>query len=219
MRPSSPTSRRARLPSGTTFALSDDPNVNGQADPLLAGDEDPTRITVAIAPPTALLKANTQATASVGEVFTYRITVPSVPDTSPLYNVRILDDLSASAADLRFVSVTRISGSQPWTPVNTGTATSLVIEDPALGIDIPAGQQVVVEIAVLVENTATNVIGLQFTNTASYVYNRINDATVSVRPGAPGTTAADDDRRARPVDARKRRPGQHVRSARRRRSR
>ena len=112
-----------------------------------------------------------------------------MPDTSPLYNVRILDDLSASAADLRFVSVTRISGSQPWTPVNTGTATSLVIEDPALGIDIPAGQQVVVEIAVLVENTATNVIGLQFTNTASYVYNRVNNATVSVRPGAPGTTA------------------------------
>ena len=179
----------ARLPNGTTFALSDDPNVNGQADPLLDGDEDPTRITVAIAPPTALLKANTQATASVGEVFTYRITVPSVPDTSPLYNVRILDDLTASAADLRFVSVTKISGSQPWTPVNTGTATSLVIEDPALGIDIPAGQQVVVEIAVLVENTATNVIGLQFTNTASYVYNRINDATVSVRPGGPGTTA------------------------------
>jgi uncharacterized repeat protein (TIGR01451 family)/fimbrial isopeptide formation D2 family protein len=135
-----------------------------------------------------LLKANTQATASVGDVFTYRITVPSVPDSSPLYNVRILDDLTASAADLRFVSVTKISGSQPWTPVNTGTATSLVIEDPVTGIDIPAGEQIVVEIAVLLENTTTNVIGLQFTNTASYVYNRINASTVSQRPGGPGTT-------------------------------
>ena len=177
-----------RLPNGTTFALSDDPNVNGQADPFVAGDEDPTRIVVALAPPSALVKANTQATASVGEVFTYRITVPSAPDSSPLYNVRILDDLTASAADLRFVSVTKISGSQPWTPVNTGTATNLVIEDPTVGIDIPAGEQVVVEIAVQLENTTTNVVGLQFTNTASYVYNRINDNVVSQRPGGPGTT-------------------------------
>ena len=178
----------ARLPDDTTLALSDDPNVNGQADPLVDGDEDPTRVLVQLPPPAALLKANTQATASVGEVFTYRITVPSAPDPSPLYNVRILDDLTASAADLRFVSVTKISGSQPWTPVNTGTATNLVIEDPTVGIDIPAGEQVVIEIAVLLENTTTNVIGLQFTNTASYVYSRINGNTVSQRPGGPGTT-------------------------------
>ena len=31
---------------GTPFALSDDPNVNGQADPFVAGDEDPTRVQV-----------------------------------------------------------------------------------------------------------------------------------------------------------------------------
>ena len=179
----------ARLPNGTTFALSDDPNVNGQADPLVAGDEDPTRVTVTLPPPAALLKSNTQATASVGEIFTYRVTVPAVPDSSPLYNVRILDDLTASAADLRFVSVTKISGSQAWTPVNTGTATSLVIEDPAVGIDIPAGEQAVIEIAVQLENTASNVIGLQFTNTASYLYQRLNAGTVAPRPGAPGTTA------------------------------
>jgi large repetitive protein len=178
----------ARLADGTTFALSDDPNVNGQADPSVMGDEDPTRVVVTLPPPTALAKANTQLTAAVGEVFTYRITVPAVPDTAPLYNVRILDDLTASAADLRFISVTKVSGSQPWTPVNTGTATSLVIEDTTVGIDIPAGEQIVVEIAVQLENTTTNVIGLQFTNTAAYVYSRINDNAVSQRPGSPGTT-------------------------------
>lgn len=177
-----------RLVNGTLFALSDDPNVNGQADPLVAGDEDPTRVVIEVPPPAALLKANTQATAAVGEVFTYRITVPSVPDSLPIYNVRIVDDLTASAADLRFVSVTKISGSQPWTPVNTGTATSLVIEDTTIGIDIPAGEQIVVEIAVQLVNTATNVVGLQFTNTGSYFYNRIDDNTPSTRPGDPGTT-------------------------------
>ncbi|HXW10058.1 MAG TPA: hypothetical protein VD737_05555, partial [Steroidobacteraceae bacterium] len=177
------------LVGGATYALSDDPNVNGIADPQVAGDEDPTRVTITLPLPTALAKANTQATASVGEVFRYRITVPSAPFAFPLYDVRILDDLGASAADLRFVSVTKVSGSQPWTPVNLGTATNLVIADPTVGIDIPAGEQVVVEVAVLLENTATNVAGLQFTNTASYTFNRANGNVTTQRPGGPGTTA------------------------------
>ena len=47
--------------------------------------------------------------------------------------------------------------------VNTGSATSLVIEEPmAIGIDIPAGEQVVIEITVRLRDTATNVAGLQF---------------------------------------------------------
>ncbi|NIR38514.1 MAG: hypothetical protein GWN79_15240, partial [Actinobacteria bacterium] len=32
-----------RLDDGSDFALSDDPNVNGTADPDVPGDEDPTR--------------------------------------------------------------------------------------------------------------------------------------------------------------------------------
>src|SRR6185295_12112566 len=35
-----------RLSNGTTFALSDDPNVNGAANPAVSGDEDPTRVTI-----------------------------------------------------------------------------------------------------------------------------------------------------------------------------
>ncbi len=178
-----------RLANNTLLMLSDDPYVNGQSDPLVAGDEDPTRVLIQVPLPAALGKANTQANAAVGEVFTYRITVPSAPYRFAMYDVRILDDLSASAADLRFVSVTKIAGSEPWTPVNTGTATSLVIEDPTIGIDIPAGEQIVVEIAVLLENTATNAPGLQFTNTGSYTYNRINSDAASQQPGDPGTTA------------------------------
>jgi hypothetical protein len=176
------------LVNGSTFALSDDPYVNGQADPLLAGDEDPTRILITMPSPAALAKANTQATAAIGEVFRYRVTVPSTPFAYPLYDVRILDDLAASAADLRYVSVTKISGSQPWTPTNLGSATNLVIADPTNGIDIPAGEQVVIEIAVQLENTATNVAGLQFTNTASWTFNRANGNATTQRPGGPGTT-------------------------------
>jgi len=42
------------------------------------------------------------------------ITVPAAPVNTALHDVRILDDLSASAADLRFVSVDKISGSGSW---------------------------------------------------------------------------------------------------------
>jgi uncharacterized repeat protein (TIGR01451 family) len=138
--------------------------------------------------PDPLIKEITQATAAVGEAFSYRITVPETPYAFPMYDVRIVDDLTASAADLRLLSVTRIAGSEPWTPVNTGTASNLVIEDPATGINIPAGEQIVVEITVVLENTPTNVAGLTFTNTADYTYNWTDDDDTSQLPGSPGTT-------------------------------
>ena len=176
-------------PNGTQLAISDDPNVNGQADPFVTGDEDPTQVVIATCRSrAALLKENTQATAASGFPFRYHITVPSTPYAFPIYDVRITDDLTASSADLRFVSVSKISGSGPWTPVNTGTDTNLVIEDPAVGIDIPAGEQIVVEITVVLEDTPTNVAGLTFTNTADYTYNRLDEDDASQRPGSPGTT-------------------------------
>jgi uncharacterized repeat protein (TIGR01451 family) len=177
------------LVAGAPFVDSDDPNVNGPADPLVAGDEDPTRVLIQLPAVPPLLKENTQATAPVGEAFRYRITVPETPYPFALFDVRILDDLTASAADLRFLGVSKVTGSGPWTPANTGTPTDLVIEDAAIGIDIPAGEQVVVEVTVVLENTPTNVAGLQFTNTASFVYRTVDGDPASEQPGSPGTTA------------------------------
>src|SRR5262249_29349037 len=179
---------QADLRNPATIAVSDDPTVNGQSDPNVTGDEDPTRVTIRVPPANPLQKANTQATATVGVPFRYRITVPATPYPYPMYDVRVTDDLTTSAANMHFVSVAKISGSRPWTPVNTGTATNLVIEDPANGIDIPAGEQIVLEITVVLDDTATNVAGLAFTNTASYTFDRIDQNPVSRAPGAPGTT-------------------------------
>ena len=106
----------------------------------------------------------------------------------PLGTGEAADDLSASAADLEFVSVAKIAGSGSWTPVNTGTPTDLVIEDPANGIDIPAGEQITVEITVRLQDTATNVPGLEFTNTASWTYNQLDDDDPSELPGQPGSS-------------------------------
>ena len=173
---------------GVPLAITDDPFVNGQADSSVSGDEDPTRVWVEAVPPEMLTKVNTQATATIGEAFTYVVTVPSVPHSAPLYDVRILDDLNASAADLEFVSVAKLSGSGNWTPQNTGSSTSLVIEDPINGIDIPAGEQAVIEITVRLADTIGNVAGLTFTNTAAYTYNLVDNDGVTVRAGNPDTT-------------------------------
>jgi uncharacterized repeat protein (TIGR01451 family)/fimbrial isopeptide formation D2 family protein len=175
---------------GATLAQSDDPFVNGQANSDVDGDEDPTRVYIEAMPPEMLTKVNTQATVTIGETFTYEVTVPSVPHSAPIHDVRILDDLGASAADLEFVDVTRLSGSGNWNPQNTGSPTSLVIEDTVNGIDIPAGEQAVIEITVRLRDTATNVAGLTFTNTAAYTYNPLNDDDATRQPGGPDTTEA-----------------------------
>ena len=177
---------QADLLAAAKLADSDDPNVNGQADPSVDGDEDPTRVVVEGEPPPPLLKQTTQATATIGETFSYTVTVPSLAHTAPLFDVRILDDLALSAADLEFVSVTRLSPGGGWTPANSGSATSLVIEDLANGIDIPAGEQVVIEISVRLADTSTNVAGLTFTNTAAFTYNQLDGDAATVRPGEAG---------------------------------
>jgi uncharacterized repeat protein (TIGR01451 family) len=173
---------------GIQLASSDDPFVNGQADPSVPGDEDPTRVVIEAMPPSPLIKENTQATATIGEEFSYRITIPSTPHAAPLFDIRILDDLNISAADLQFVSVSRVSGSGGWTPTNTGTPINLVIEDPGTGIDIPAGEQVVIDVNVRLSNTANNVAGLTFTNTASFTYNQLDNQPATQLTGLAGAT-------------------------------
>jgi len=70
----------ARLPNNTIVAVSDDPNVNGTADPLVAGDEDPTRVTIVSAPSFVVQKISTDLTGDpnvllAGETLRYTITV------------------------------------------------------------------------------------------------------------------------------------------------
>ncbi len=163
-----------------TAALSDDPS--------LPGDEDPTRILVESGPPAALAKANSRDTATILRSFDYVITVPSVPHTEPLYDVRVLDDLSVSAADLLYLSIANISRTVSGTAENTGDIKSLVLEDLNNGFDIPAGEQLVLRLYVHLADTPTNVAGLTFTNTAYYTYNEIDGDPATQQIGDPGTT-------------------------------
>jgi fimbrial isopeptide formation D2 family protein/uncharacterized repeat protein (TIGR01451 family) len=166
-------------------AQSDDPYVNGIAPP--GAPADPTRVLVES--PRPLTKENTQTSAAIGEQFSYRITVPATPIAAPLYDVRILDDLGISAAGLRFVGASVVSGGT-WSLGNSGTPTDLIIEDTATGIDIPANGQAVIEITVQLQNIATNQSGLTFDNSASYTYNRMNGNDATQISGGAGTTTA-----------------------------
>ncbi len=174
------------------YSLDDDDiptqgGVDGEAQ--IYGPTNIATVTFTTAAPEALVKDNPAVlNVAVGEPFTYRITVPATPQDTALNDVRIIDDLSASAADLLFVSVTKVSGSEPWIPVNTGTATNLVIEDTTIGIDIPAGEQIIIDITVVLDDTATNVSGLQFNNTADYTFNQINGDPASQTSGGSDTT-------------------------------
>jgi uncharacterized repeat protein (TIGR01451 family) len=68
---------------GSTAAVSDDPAVNGIADPFVAGDEDPTRVTIVSAPAFRIQKISTDLTGDpnvllAGEALRYTITVANI---------------------------------------------------------------------------------------------------------------------------------------------
>jgi large repetitive protein len=145
--------------------------------------------------PSPLAKLNPAITnASIGVPFTYRITVPAAPVATALYDVRILDnlDLLAPNVELIFVDVQKVVGSLNWVPANTGTDTNLVIEDAAGGtvdgIDIPAGEQISIDLTLQLQNTSNNSDGDVFQNTASYTFNTVDDVLTQVAGGGATTT-------------------------------
>src|SRR4030095_8333354 len=90
--------------------LSDNPNVNGAADPNVPGDEDPTRVTI-VAPVTApsfrIQKISTDLTGDpnvllVGETLRYTITVK---------NIGSVDAVDVMLRDVVPVNTTYVSGS------------------------------------------------------------------------------------------------------------
>jgi len=147
--------------------------------------------TLTTTPANPLLKENpADLDVSIGETFTYRITIPEVPQATALYDVQILDDLTASAADLMFVSAAFVSGSVPFTPVNIGTVTdNLIIADVTNGIDIPANTQVEIDITVtLRDSSPPNDAGLTFDNAATYTFNSVDGNNATVSAGSGNTT-------------------------------
>ncbi|MFZ2224428.1 MAG: SdrD B-like domain-containing protein [Candidatus Deferrimicrobium sp.] len=145
------------------IANSDDPNINGQADPAVAGDEDPTRVVIAFpaaSPPTKALFSPATPEATIGQEVVYEIRVPGTVSTRPLYDVVVTDALDTN---LEYLGFTQTSG-----PAVTDNSVA-----PALSFGvahIPAGQQTVFKVRTRVRNVLGAQQGIAINNTASYTY-------------------------------------------------
>ncbi len=202
---------QAQLLSSTQAFLadSDDPNVNGQADPdPTVDDEDPTRVRIGAppSPPTKALVSPTNGEATIGQELVYRIAVPGQPRNSPMFDVQVTDALNAN---LEHVSATVTVGGVVNGPgvVNSSTASQVNIT-----IDqVLAGQQAFVDVRVRVRNVLSAQQGVDVGNTASFTYSEsdggarepalatnpvffnIVEPTVTIAKGANRTTAVAND--------------------------
>src|SRR5262249_32957089 len=88
-----------RLANGTTFAWSDDPNVNGIADPTVANGADPTRVAIASAPAFREQKLSTYLGGTnvllAGDRLRYTITVRNISSAGAV-NVVLRDAAPAN---------------------------------------------------------------------------------------------------------------------------
>lgn len=90
------------LTNGLPPMLSDDPNVNGPADPFVAGDEDPTRVTVVV--PTLQLTKTvmTGSTATPSDVVRYRLQLTNLSNV-PFSGFSLVDEIDQLNGSARFV--------------------------------------------------------------------------------------------------------------------
>jgi len=145
------------------IAVSDDPNINGQADPAVDGDEDPTRVVITYPlplPPTKALVSPNAPEATIGQEVVYEITVPGTVSTRPIYDVVITDTLDDN---LEYLGFNQTSG-----PAVTDNSVA-----PNLSFSvaqIPASQQVVIELHARVRNVLSAQQGIAADNTVSYTY-------------------------------------------------
>jgi len=141
-----------------------------------------------------------QTTAAIGVPFTYKLTIPVMFDPlsgvvintqgSPndLHDITITDDLNATGADLTYVSHTAfwVSNGTPIPHTFSNVGGVLTFSNFPI---IPAGQQFVIEITVVLNDSATNVPGKQFFNTANWQFGRlINGVFFEPLPGEKGVT-------------------------------
>jgi uncharacterized repeat protein (TIGR01451 family) len=108
-----------RLADGTTFAWSDDPNVNGTGNPTIPGAEDPTRITIVSTPAFQVKKISTYLrdpnVLRAGDTMRYTLTVKNIGNVDAT-NVVLRDTVPANTAyvagstTLNSTTVTDVAG-------------------------------------------------------------------------------------------------------------
>jgi len=125
-----------------------------------------------------------QTTATVGVPFTYRLTIPVLFDPATgtviksdgslndLHGITVTDDLNATGASLSYVShtVTWLSNGTPVPHTFSNVGGLLTFDNFPI---VPAGQQFVIDVTVVLNDTPANVPGNQFSNTAKWDFGRL----------------------------------------------
>lgn len=141
-----------------------------------------------------------QTSATVGVPFTYTLTMPVLFDAgtgtvindfgslNDLHGITVTDDLNATGADLSYVShdIYWLDTGQPVAHTFSNVGGLLTFDNFPV---VPAGDQIVVELTVVLDNTPANVNGTQFFNTAKWDFGRLIDGVFyEPLPGEWGIT-------------------------------
>jgi uncharacterized repeat protein (TIGR01451 family) len=117
------TNQSQLLVGGVAFAVSDDPNVNGPADPFVAGDEDPTQVLIESAPAFRVEKVSAYLTGDpsvllAGETLRYTITVKNI-GTADAVDVVLRDQIPVNT---QYVSGSTTLNGSPVADGPSGTS-------------------------------------------------------------------------------------------------
>ncbi|MEX2205616.1 MAG: DUF11 domain-containing protein [Myxococcota bacterium] len=186
--------------SGAPLADSDDPNVNGAADPFVSGDEDPTRVQIVSAPMFRVEKRSADITGDAlillpGETLRYTITVK---------NVGSADATDAALRDAVPANTSYVAGStrRNGTPVPDGPSGSSPLaagiaiyapENPtpgALRADASAAPD---NVATIVFDVVVDAAAVNGTILSNQGFVRAPDGGVIDQPSDDPDTAAPDD--------------------------
>jgi uncharacterized repeat protein (TIGR01451 family)/fimbrial isopeptide formation D2 family protein len=141
-----------------------------------------------------------QTTAAIGVPFTYSLTIPVMFDPgsgivinsqgSPndLHSITVTDDLNATGASLSYVSHVAYWKSTGAPVPHSFSNVGGVLTFSNFPI-LPAGQQIIIQITVVLNNDPANTPGKTFFNTATWVFGRlINGIFYQPLPGESGIT-------------------------------
>ncbi len=141
-----------------------------------------------------------QTTAAIGVPFTYTLTMPVLFDPatgtvinnfgSPndLHSIRLTDNLNETGADLTYVSHVAYweSSGAPVAHTFSNIGGLLTFENFPI---VPAGEQIIIELTVVLDASPANVVGTQFINTGKWEFGRLIDGVFyNPLPGEWGIT-------------------------------
>jgi uncharacterized repeat protein (TIGR01451 family) len=192
----------ARNSAGTIVAISDNPNVNGTADPAVSGDEDPTSVTIVSAPSFRVQKISTDLTGDpntlvASDTLRYTITVKNIGNADAV-KVFMRDAVPANttyvagSTTMNGVAVADVAGLSPLVnsmPINSpaNATPGSMPADPSIN---PANVATIV-FDVVVNSTVVN--GMVISNQAFVT--ALGNGLVDVPSDDPNTPIANDPTR------------------------